>query len=63
MILDGELRDRGDGTTELVWRRTFTATTDAGRQVFGAMQPDQVESEMAALHAKLVTFLERRDRC
>ena len=63
MILDGELRDRGDGTSELRWRRTFTATTDAGRQAFGAMQPEQVEAQMAVLHGKLVAYLGDREHC
>jgi len=59
MILDGELSDRGDGSSELRWRRTFTATSDAGRVAFEALDADAVEAQMRALHGKLVAYLDQ----
>lgn len=60
MILEADLEDRGNGTTELRWRRTYTATSPLGRKTVGALRDDQIDREMATLHRRLVTYLEGR---
>lgn len=60
MILEADLGDLGDGTTELSWRRTLTATSALGRKRFAELDTARVEAEMAALNGRLVTFLEGR---
>ncbi len=59
MVLEVTLRELEDGHTELTWRRTFTATSAAGRKAVGALASDRVEAEMTRLQGKLVRYLER----
>jgi hypothetical protein len=58
MVLDLTLTDLGDGTTELRWQRTFTATRPMGRKLIGKMTEERVTAEMKATHDRLVTHLD-----
>jgi len=58
MVLDLSLTDLGDGTTELHWQRTFTATKPLGRKMIGKMSEEQITREMKEVHDQLVAHLE-----
>ncbi len=60
MVLDVELHDLGDGTTELRWQRTFTAVRPLGRRIIGKMSDDQIQADFQRIHGQLVDHVEQR---
>ncbi len=60
MVLDLDLTDLGDGSTELHWQRTFTATRPMGRKVLGKMKDEQIVGQMQAINDQLVAYLQSR---
>jgi hypothetical protein len=59
MVLDLSLEDRGDGSTMLRWRRTFTATGSLGRKLIGTMTEAGVRRDMEATNQRLAAYLAR----
>lgn len=57
LVLDATLHPRDDGTTEVRWRRTFTATTPLGRKMIAGLTDDGVRREMEALQRQLATHV------
>lgn len=62
MVLDVSLDDRGDGTTEVSWTRTYTALTAIGRAAARRLDEGEIRLEMAAAHAALAHYLRTGER-
>jgi len=60
MVLDVNLTEQDDGTTELRWQRTFTVTKRHGRRLLGKITDEQIIREMQGIHDQLVSYLEDR---
>ena len=61
MVLDIQLAPRDDGTTDVQWRRTFTATKPLGRKLIGKMTDEQITAQMKATHEQAVTYLQQQE--